>query len=438
MDKGSAATTPDELERARAELDSSDLEAQATLSRRRIGHIVVGVGIAAVGLAAFYLTPFLTAGLVLMATILLFSTTLDRHVLGRYLLTLVGCVVSFFTLFAVYEFIQLLDDIAQRGQKASVAGYLLFRIPWMLSQVLPMSCLMSCFLTFGVMSRFNEVTAVKASGTSIYRLSVPIIMVTLALSVLAYVNYDYLVPFANQRAMQIRDVIRGRSPRSYQVGDRRWVFGSGGRLYNYRNYVPPPLPVLPAAGAGTFEGFSVYFLDPVTYEMKGRLYARSAVFQEGKWLLREGWSREFHPDGELFERFVEKRIALAEGPTFFVKEWKTPEQMNFAELRRLVTDLRARGYDAQELMVDLYTKTSFPLVPLTLIIIGLPFCFRIGRKGSLYGVGIAILVAALYFLTFSATSALGGTGVMPAFLAAWAPNLIFAGTGAYLLLRTNT
>jgi LPS export ABC transporter permease LptF len=68
MDKGSAATTPDELERARAELDSSDLEAQATLSRRRIGHIVVGVGIAAVGLAAFYLTPFLTAGLVLMAT----------------------------------------------------------------------------------------------------------------------------------------------------------------------------------------------------------------------------------------------------------------------------------------------------------------------------------------------------------------------------------
>jgi LPS export ABC transporter permease LptG len=373
-----------------------------------------------------------------MATILLFSTTLDRHVLSRYLLTLVGCVASFFTLFAVYEFIQLLDDIAQPGQKAGVASYLAFRVPWILSQVLPMSCLMSCFLTYGVMSRFNEVTAVKASGTSIYRLSVPIVMVTLALSVLAYVNYDYLVPFANQRAMQIRDVIRGRSPRSYQVGDRRWVFGSGGRLYNYRNYVPPPLPVLPAAGAGTFEGFSVYFLDPVTFEMKGRLYARSAVFQEGKWLLREGWSREFHPDGELFERFVEKRIPLPEGPTFFVKEWKTPEQMNFAELRRLITDLKTRGYDAQELMVDLYTKTSFPLVPLTLIIIGLPFCFRIGRKGSLYGIGIAILVAALYFLTFSAASALGGTGVMPAFLAAWAPNLIFAGTGAYLLLRTNT
>jgi len=123
----------------------------------------------------------------------------------------------------------------------------------MLSQVLPMSCLMSCFLTFGVMSRFNEVTAVKASGTSIYRLSVPIIMVTLALSVLAYVNYDYLVPFANQRAMQIRDVIRAAVPGATRSRSPL-VFGSGGRLYNYRNYVPPPLPVLPAAGAGTSKG----------------------------------------------------------------------------------------------------------------------------------------------------------------------------------------
>lgn len=439
LQSSGADPVPDEIERARADLDSDGLGDRSGLSRRRVGHIIVGAVIAVAGLAAFYVSPFLTAGLVLMATVLLFSTTLDRHVLSRYLLTLVGCVASFFTLFAVYDFIQLLDDLAQRGQSINLAlSFLAFRVPWMLSQVLPMSCLMSCFLTYGIMSRFNEVIAVKASGTSIYRLSIPIVMVTLALSVLAYVNFDYVVPSAERRATQIRDVIRGRSPRSYQVGDRRWVFGAGGRLYNYRNYVAPPLAVLPSAGAGTFEGFSVYFLDPVTYEMKGRLYARSANFQEGHWLLRDGWSREFHADGELFERFVEKSLALPEGPTFFVKEWKTPEQMNFAELRRLIGDLRQRGYDAQELMVDLYTKTSFPLVPLTLVIIGLPFCFRIGRRGSLYGVGVAILVAALYFLTFSATSALGGTGVMPAFLAAWAPNLIFAGTGAYLLLRTDT
>jgi lipopolysaccharide export LptBFGC system permease protein LptF len=112
--------------------------------------------------------------------------------------------------------------------------------------------------------------------------------------------------------------------------------------------------------------------------------------------------------------------------------------MNFTELRRLINDLRHRGYDAQELQVDLYSKTSFPLVPLTLVILGLPFCFRLGRHGSLYGIAIAILLAGIYFLLFSATSALGGTGLMPAFLAAWAPNILFIGAGTYLLLKTGT
>jgi LPS export ABC transporter permease LptG len=301
-----------------------------------------------------------------------------------------------------------------------------------------MSCLMACLLTFGMMSRFNEVTAAKASGTSIYRLAIPVLIVTFAISVLGYVNYDYLVPSSNQQAIQIKDTIRGRSPRSYRAGDRRWVFGEGGRLYTFRNYLAPPIPVLPAAGAGVFEGFSIYEIDPVTFQMLARTYAKSATRQAGQWLLRDGWTREFRADGEFFERFTVKSADYPEGPDYFVKEWKTPEQMNFTELRRVVTNLAQRGYATQELTVDLYGKTSYPLVPLTLVIIALPFCFRIGRKGSLYGVGIAIVLAATYFLMFSATSALGSAGVMPAFLAAWAPNILFTGAGTYLLLRTAT
>jgi len=391
------------------------------------------------GLSAAFVTPFMAVGLILLALIFLFSTTLDRHILGRFLAILSACLVSFFTLVAVYEFIQLLADIIQRGHPVLLAvGYLLYHVPWILSQVLPMSCLMACLLTFGMMSRFNEVTAAKASGTSIYRLAIPVLVVTFAISVLGYVNYDYLMPPSEQKAIQLKDTIRGRSPRSYRAGDRRWVFGEGGRLYTFRNYVAPPIPVLPSAGAGTFEGFSIYELDPATFQMRARTYAKSAAREAGRWVLHDGWTREFRPDGEFFERFAVKTADYPEGPDYFIKEWKTPEQMNFTELRKVVGNLARRGYATQELTVDLYSKTSYPLVPLTLVIIALPFCFRIGRKGSLYGVGIAIVLAATYFLMFSATNALGSAGVMPAFLAAWAPNILFAGAGTYLLLRTST
>ena len=405
----------------------------------KIWRIAVGLMTFIIGVGAVVLTPFLAVGLLLLISIVYFSTTLDRDVLKRFLPILVGCVISFATLFLVYEFVQILDDMVEKNQPATMAvSYLTNRVPWILSQVVPMSCLMAEFLTYGMMSRFNEVTAVKAGGTSVYRLSVPVLLATLVTSVLAYVNFDYIVPFSNQEYIRLKDTIRGRSPRSYAIGDRRWVFGEEGRLYNFRNYVAPALPALPASSGGTFEAFSVYLLDPASFEMRGRLYARSAVRGEGGWMLKEGWVREFGQSGEVFERFREKVFEFPENEGFFVKEWKKPEQMNFTELRRLVRDLGRRGYDTQELQVDLYSKTSFPLVPLTLVMLGLPFCFRLGRHGSLYGVAIAVILAGIYFMLFSATSALGATGLMPAFLAAWAPNILFFGAGTYLLLRTPT
>jgi LPS export ABC transporter permease LptG/LPS export ABC transporter permease LptF len=423
--------------------DSSGLEddlpdsARATPQRIR-AWVIGGVAVAA-GVASFSYSPFLLVALTLLAIILVFSTTLDRYVLSRFGLILAGSVVTFFTLFAVYEFIQLIDDLVERSQPFTlVLRYMEYRSPWIIAQVLPMSCLVATFIAFGVMARFNEVTAIKASGTSIYRLAMPVLFVTVVLSTLAYVNYDYVMPYANQRAAQLKDTIRGRSPRSYSTQERRWVFGENGRLYNFTNYIPSPIPVLPMAGGGTFQGFSEYRLNPDTFEIRDRVYARTATYEDGHWLLQDGWEREFDTGQESFETFAEKRYAFPEGPSDFVKEWKSPEQMTYAELHKFVRNLQRRGYDVQELLVALYDKMAFPLVSLTMVVLGLPFCFRMGRRGSLYGIGVAIALVGVFLLTFSTTNALGGIGLVPPFLAAWAPNILFAGSGIYLLLKTST
>lgn len=411
------------------------------LSRR--ARLILGGGVAAlavlVAASRVPSLPFLLVGLSLLALFLVFRTTLDRYILGRFGSILAGSVLTFFTLFGVYELVNLLDDLVERGLPATLAlSYLKYRTPWIVTQVLPMSCLVATFLAIGVMSRFNEVTALKASGTSIYRISAPVVVVTIAISAIAYVNQDYLEPYANQRASQVKDFIRGRSPRSYGPGERRWVFGTGGMLYNFRNYAPSPVPVLSAPGGGEFQGLSAYRLDPVTFAIEERIYARSASFSGGHWLLKDGWVRSFGENEESFETFAEKEFRFAEGPGYFIKEWKSPAQMNFAELQRFVTDLKRRGYDVQELMVDLYDKTALPLVSLTMVILGIPFCFRMGRRGSLYGIGIAVCLVTVFLLVFSTTNALGGIGLLPPFLAAWAPNVLFAGSGVYLLLKTGT
>jgi LPS export ABC transporter permease LptG len=384
-------------------------------------------------------SPFLLVGLTLLSILLIFSTTLDRYILRRFGSFLAGCLVSLFALYAVYDFIQLIDDLVERSLPfATALSYFKYRTPWIVSQILPMSCLVATLLAFGVMSRFNEVTALKASGTSIYRLSAPVVIVMIAISALAYVNQDYLVPYAGQKAAEVKDVIRGRGPRPHHASQRRWVFGEDGRLFNFQNYVPSHMPMLPRPGSGEFQGLSAYRLDLASFEILERLYARTAVYTGGRWLLRDGWLREFRGGAESFETFEEKHFDFPEGPSYFIREWKSPQQMNYAELKTFVTDLKRRGYDVQEVLVDLYGKMSFPLVSLTIVLLGLPFCFRMGKRGSLYGVGVAVALAGLFLLTFSTTNALGAIGLLPPFLAAWAPNILFSGSGLYLLLKTGT
>jgi LPS export ABC transporter permease LptG/LPS export ABC transporter permease LptF len=429
---------------ARAEADDRIQEEDAPprrLTRRMLLVLVSGTVALSLLVSASHFPsfPFFLVGLMLLALLLIFRTTIDHYILGRFGAILTGSAVTFFTLFGVYELINLLDDLVEHNLPFTLAfTYLKYRSPWIVTQILPMSCLVATFLAIGIMSRFNEVTALMASGTSIYRIAAPVVVVTIAISAIAYVNQDYLEPYANQRATQLKDQIRGRSPRSYGSGERRWVFGAGGRLYNFRNYVASPMPVLAAAGAGEFQGLSAYHLDPVTFDISERIYARTATFADGHWTLKDGWSRSFAGGQESFETFAEKSFDFPEGPAYFIKEWKTPAQMSFAELQKFVTDLNRRGYDVQELKVDLYDKTALPLVSLTMVIMGIPFCFRIGKRGSLYGIGIAVCLVTIFLIVFSTTNALGGIGLMPPFLAAWAPNVLFAGAGVYLLLRTGT
>jgi lipopolysaccharide export LptBFGC system permease protein LptF len=67
-----------------------------------------------------------------------------------------------------------------------------------------------------------------------------------------------------------------------------------------------------------------------------------------------------------------------------------------------------------------------------------PFAVTTGRRGAMYGIGLGIVLAIIYWTTMSVFAAIGAGGVMLPLLAAWAPNILFAAFGAYLLLTVRT
>jgi lipopolysaccharide export LptBFGC system permease protein LptF len=112
--------------------------------------------------------------------------------------------------------------------------------------------------------------------------------------------------------------------------------------------------------------------------------------------------------------------------------------MNYQELDRYITELSASGVDVVPLRVSLARKLSFPLVTLILTLIAIPFAVTTGRHGTLYGVGIGIMLAIAYWVVISVFSAFGSAGLLSPGLAAWAPNVLFGGSAVYLLLTVRT
>jgi lipopolysaccharide export LptBFGC system permease protein LptF len=114
------------------------------------------------------------------------------------------------------------------------------------------------------------------------------------------------------------------------------------------------------------------------------------------------------------------------------------ERMTYQQLKRYIVELRASGINVTEYEVELHRKVSFPWVTLIMTLIAVPFAVTTGRRGAMYGIGLGIVLALVYWTTMSVFGAIGASGVINPLLAAWAPNILFACTAAYLVLTVRT
>ena len=157
--------------------------------------------------------------------------------------------------------------------------------------------------------------------------------------------------------------------------------------------------------------------------------------------VRERWIRSFSDKGEILaETPITTPLALyyRETPEDFATEVRTPDQMTFAQLRRYIETIRRAGYSAEELSVKLWTKTSWPALSVVMALIALPFAFKIGKRGALYGIGIALVLGILYWIVFAIFTKFGEVGNLPPILSAWSANILFAIAAVYLFLNVET
>ncbi|HSR67218.1 MAG TPA: LPS export ABC transporter permease LptG [Acidobacteriota bacterium] len=360
------------------------------------------------------------------------ARVIDLYVIRNFLIYLALTLSITLALYYLFTFFDLLNDIfANNIESGLVIEYFIFLMPQALTLLVPISVLIATLVTFGVLQKTNQMVAFKSCGVSVYQVAFPIFGLAVLVSTVSYLNQEYVLPYANQRQDNLRSVIKGRPAQTHYTPGRSWIFGEGDRLYHYSYYDPD---------RDRFAEIDIYQVDVTNNTLKSHTHARRATWDRDtqSWILSGGWKLEFTGTTDQFQQFEETRVRLAEAPDYFEAGVAESSKMTYGQLWNYIQDLQQGGFEVDDLKTELYTKLSLPLVPLIMILLGVPFAFTLGRKGALYGIAAGVLIGMIYWGAFGVFSVLGAGGLLAPLLAAWGPNLLFASLGAFLFLTVRT
>jgi lipopolysaccharide export LptBFGC system permease protein LptF len=279
----------------------------------------------------------------------------------------------------------------------------------------------------------------KASGVSLYRLALPVLGAALLMSGALFAFAHYYVPDANRKQDAIRKEIKGKPVQTYLHPDRKWVFDPG------LNNDPKVFYFQYFDGAQKLMvGPQVFELNPENFRIRKHISAEKARWEPTlhTWIFENGWSRE-DPGGrhEKLYNFPGQAATfqeLDERPDYFLQEVLQDQQMNFQQLAAYIRELQRSGIDTITLQVSFYRKFALPLFALVMALISVPFAFVAGNKGAMAGVGISFTIASAYLILGKLFEQLGDVSLLPAELAAWSPDVIFAMAGLYFFTRMRT
>lgn len=202
------------------------------------------------------------------------------------------------------------------------------------------------------------------------------------------------------------------------------------RIYHYRYF---------DQNASAFSQFSVFDINPASWSLEKRVFSEKGYLAEQDLVLSDAWTREFSgPRVTLFDKQKTIRMSHGEDRNYFLKEWEEPDQMSYRELQDYIGQIEKRGFETIKFKVDLNFKLTFPLASFIMALLGIPFAFSMGKRGTLVGIGLSVIIAIVYWGAIATFRSLGYVNYLSPFLAAWGPSLIFGALGLYLISTLKT
>jgi len=358
---------------------------------------------------------------------------LDRYFFRGFISTFLFCLLLLWILYVLGDIFGFLDEILrERIPVSSLVRFYTYLTPFIITQITPISTLIACVYLLGNLNRHSEITAIRASGISIWKALRTVLVASFVISIFVFIVNDKLLPPAMRKANRIRyeklDVGKRGKAQSIKI-DNVAIYGYGNRIIFARKF---------DIKQNVLDDVIIHRHDR-QHDLILRTSAKKIYWKNKKWRGEEVVAYRMDSTGEFVgEPVIYEKIDMdiLETPTDFINnQWK-PEYMSYAQLRKYIRIFAAGGQKSyRRLLVDLHYKLAFPFACMATILISAPFSLSTKRGGALLGMATGIVIALLYIPVMAVGLALGKGGALPPFISAWFSNILFGGIGIYLLSK---
>jgi lipopolysaccharide export system permease protein len=346
------------------------------------------------------------------------SPTMDRFIGGQFLGPFLVCLGGFTIAYLLGDMFDRFKDLIHYGGFGLLGlEYFVLKIPLIISQLLPVACLAGVLLGFALLNRSGEVLACQQLGISRLEMAAPVLVVAGIIALFNFVLNETIVPLATRQARYLYEVeLKRREIKGVFANQRIWIRERNGFI-SADHYDPR---------SETLRGVTLYQLD-TDYALRDVEHAAAAKWNGTGWVPDNPTSLRLEENGQVST--VEKIGLFGQSlkPTDLSLLKLDPEEFSLWELDRYIRDLRRKGLDPGGYVVDRDLKYAMPLACVIMVALGialsldpLPRSLSLGRS-----FGLAIAIGFGYWLAFGLTSSLGRSDIIPAWVAAWTPNLIF-------------
>lgn len=362
---------------------------------------------------------------------------IDRYII-RELATSLALGLGVFTFVLLTDKIRELMDliISKHVPVDIVARLFLYILPELFVLTIPMALLLAVVATYGRLAAEHELTALKVTGSSFYRLARPAFAVGIVAMVFTAFNTFYAVPHGSQAFLNLLFLLtRTRAT----VGIQERIFNDDFHgLILYTNHINE--------AKGVMEG--VFVVDTQDEEKQRIIMARRGRVvpderQNVVLLELEGGSTHITIDNKAdpyqILRFQTLNLALSvTDPRAVGADETEPEALTVSDLLATVRERRTKGEPTAKLLVSFHRRFAAPVACLVFILLGAPLAIRVRRSGRGISLALTLMLAMTYYILMISGQGMGKRGLMPPFLASWLPNLVLGSIGLLLFIGCNS